>query len=359
MNDSKSILLIGTLTGRMGKGQSVCETFNRLLTQRGWAVHIASAQVARIARLADMLRTAWINRNQYRVALIDVFSGNAFIWAEVVGFLLRLLNKPYILALYGGALPEFARKSPRRVKYLLNSAAAIVSPTRYIQEPLSAYRSDIRLLSYGIDTEQLPFRLRQVAAPKLITMRALHATYNLPMAVQVLALLASDFPEAELIITGGDKGDGTLEKIRSESIRNGMARRVQMPGFIPYDELFSWIDRSDILLNTTNIDNTPVSVLEAMSCGLCIVSTNVGGMPYLLDHEQDALLVPPNNPEAMAFAVRRILTEPGLAEKLSRNARRKAEQYSWERVLPLWESLFAQIADSKAQVPAVPADAVQ
>ena len=81
-----------------------------------------------------------------------------------------------------------------------------------------------------------------------------------------------------------------------------------------------------------------------MACGLCIVSTRVGGIPYLLEDGSDALLVPPNDPDAMAAAVRRILTEPGLAERLSRNARQKASGFDWRTILPRWEALFTEIA---------------
>ena len=103
------------------------------------------------------------------------------------------------------------------------------------------------------------------------------------------------------------------------------------------------MNRGDIFLNTTNIDNTPVTILEALACGLCIVSTNVGGIPYLLEDECDALLVPPDNAEAMALAVRKILTMPDLAKHLSQNARKKAERFDWRKIIPQWESLFQRV----------------
>ena len=66
----------------------------------------------------------------------------------------------------------------------------------------------------------------------------------------------------------------------------------------------------DIFLNTSLVDNTPVSILEAMASGMCIVSTNVGGIPYLLKAGHEALLVSPGDPEKMAEAVRQILQDP-------------------------------------------------
>ena len=116
-----------------------------------------------------------------------------------------------------------------------------------------------------------------------------------------------------------------------------------MTGGIPNTEVPRWLNRGEIFLNTTNVDNTPVSVIEAMACGLPIVSTNVGGLPYLLQDGEDALLVPPNDVEAMRAAVHRVLTEPGLAKRLSRNARRKAETFDWANILPMWRELLGKI----------------
>lgn len=65
-------------------------------------------------------------------------------------------------------------------------------------------------------------------------------------------------------------------------------------------------ERRDILLKATNVENTPISVLEAMACRLCIVSTDVGGIPYLMKNEENALLMPPDDPQAMAGAIHHI-----------------------------------------------------
>ena len=83
--------------------------------------------------------------------------------------------------------------------------------------------------------------------------------------------------------------------------------------------------------------------MEAAACGLCIVTTNAGELPLLWENGVDAIIVPMNDSKAMADAVIRILTEPGLAQKLSTNARKKAENYDWSVILPQWEALFDRV----------------
>jgi glycosyltransferase involved in cell wall biosynthesis len=90
-------------------------------------------------------------------------------------------------------------------------------------------------------------------------------------------------------------------------------------------------------------------VLEALACGLCIVSTNPGGIPYLLRDGWNALLVNQGDAGAMAAAVRRILTNPGLAESLSQNARRTAEQFDWSVTLPQWDDVFRSVTTRAAR----------
>jgi glycosyltransferase involved in cell wall biosynthesis len=118
---------------------------------------------------------------------------------------------------------------------------------------------------------------------------------------------------------------------------------VVFPGCLGGERKLAVLVGADIFLNTASIDNTPVSVLEAMASGLCVVSTNVGGIPDLLAHEKDALLVPADSPSAMAEAAKRILMEPGLAERLSLDARCKAEGFDWRAVRPQWDALFSEV----------------
>lgn len=341
------LLLIGSFLSADGGSRSVGEELAVRLAGAGYPVFMASSRRPPLARLLDMLLAAWRRRSEYQLAYVEVFSGPAFHWAEAVTLLLRALHKPFALALHGGRLPIFAMRHPRRVKRLLGSANAVVAPSRYLLEGLYAFREDIRIIPNPIELEDYPFRLRSNPRPRLVWLRAFHSLYNPQLAVHVVAALSTVFPDVSLTMIGPDKGDGSLESTQNLARDLGVTDRIQIIGAVTKSEVPGCLDQGDIFINTTNVDNTPVSVMEAMACGLCIVSTSVGGIPYLLEHEQDALLVPPHDAWAMASAVRRILTEPGLAERLSRNARRKAEQYDWSVVLPQWKALFEEIACGK------------
>lgn len=348
VNVKSSVLLVGNFLSSTKGNYNVCEDLALRLEQTGLPVLTTSDKPARFPRLVDMVTTVWRKRHQYAVAHVDVFSGPAFALAEAVCWTLRGLDKPYVLTLRGGSLPVFAKRWPGRVRRLLQSAEVVTTPSEFLRVQLAPYRSDLRLLLNPIDLDLYRFETRPRPQPRLVWLRAFHSIYNPSLATEVVALLVKDIPELSLVMYGHDKGDGSLQTMRQLATRLGVSERIETPGGVPKSEVPERLNAGDIFLNTTNVDNSPISVLEAMACGLCVVSTNVGGMTYLLEHEQDGLLVPPGDAQAMAAAVRRILTEPGLAERLSRNARKSAEQFDWSNILPQWKSLITVAAQGNS-----------
>lgn len=339
-----AILLVGTFFSQKGH-KSVGEDLADHLRERGWQIITTSAKVERIPRFLDILSSIWNRRNHYQVAQIDVYSGLAFMWAEAAGWLLKRLNKPFVLTLHGGELPEFADRWPKRVGRLLHAAQAVTTPSNYLLEEMKSFRQDIHLLPNPLEIGSYPFRLRTKPKPDLVWLRAFHQIYNPMLAPHCLELLLTKFPDASMTMVGPDKDDGSFQETKRVAAALGVQDHICFPGGVPKAEVSNWLNKGDIFLNTTNIDNTPVSVMEAMACGLCVVSTNVGGIPYLLEDEQDALLVPPDDPQAMAEALKRVMTEPNLSERLSRNARKKVAKFDWENIVPEWEMILRQTSE--------------
>jgi glycosyltransferase involved in cell wall biosynthesis len=292
----------------------------------------------------DMLRSAWSWRGDYAVSHVDVFSGPAFLWAAAATWLLRRMGKPYVLSLRGGRLPDFARRWPRLVRPVLGSAKAVTVPSGYLLREMRPHRADLELLPNPLDLTAYPFENRAAPRPRLMWLRAFADTYNPVLAVRVLHRLSAKFPEATLTMIGPDKGDGSLGRTKATGAELGVSDRLRIIPGVFKEKVGEALSEGDIFLNTSNVDNAPVTVMEAMACGLPVVSTNVGGIPDLVSGDETALLVAPNDPDAMAAAVTRLVDEPGLAGRLTAHARRTAQRFDWAYVLPQWESLLRRVS---------------
>jgi glycosyltransferase involved in cell wall biosynthesis len=349
MNTQPAILFIGNFLSSSVGNRAVCEELTARLSASGWSILTTSSRPGRVARLADMLAAVWRHRSAYDAAHIDLYSGPSFVWAEAAAFALERLRKPFVLTLHGGALPEFARRWPRRTRRLLRSAACVTAPSTYLLEGMRTYGGEMRLIPNAIDLARYPFRLRDRPRPRLVWVRAFHQIYDPTLAVRTLALVRLHHPDATLDMIGPDKRDHSLDCARAAAATLGVAKAVRFHGPARKSDIPGWIDRGDIFLNTTTIDNTPVSVVEAMACGACIVSTRIGGVPHLVRDGAEGLLTEPHDAEGMAAAVDRLLSSPSLAARLSRSARSKTEQFDWSLVLPQWHDLLSSVATSGAE----------
>ncbi len=341
--NSKSIFWVGNFLPLHRGSPPVSGILSQMLGGQGWKYYSASSFINPFYRYLDIVFSILKQRKKYSIAHIDTFSGKYFFAAETAAGLFKQLNKPYILTLHGGNLPVFAEKNSGRVKALITSAACVIAPSKYLAEEMKTYRKDIQIIPNPLDITSYSFSPKRSVSPRLIWLRAFHSVYNPELAVKVLKLLIRDFPEASLTMIGPDKKDGSLQRTQKLASELELTGRVLFESAVPKTEVPKRLQMADIFLNTSHVDNAPVSVIEAMGCGLCVVSTNVGGVPYLLENQKEAVLVSPDNPEEMASAVHKILKDPDFAAGLSQNARNKAEQSDWSVVLPMWNRLFSSL----------------
>jgi len=103
-------------------------------------------------------------------------------------------------------------------------------------------------------------------------------------------------------------------------------------------------DAADIYLTATNIDNMPGSVIECLSCGLPVVTTDAGGVPYIVTNEETALIVPRDDHAAMAASAIRLLEDDRLAVRLGRNGREACVKFTWPAVRDSWVEAYHELA---------------
>lgn len=319
-----------------------------LFAEAGYDVRLTSEHPGRLRRLADILSSLVVWRNEVDLVVHSVFSGSAFGVTDAASALCRLLNLPQIFVLRGGALPEFAGRHPGWVARVMDRAEAIVAPSGFLAHQFSALAPDIQVIPNIIDLHLYPYRQRTKVQPRLLWMRTFHDVYHPEMAIETLAALRRTHPEATLTMAGQDKG--LLEPVRALAAEQGVDTAVRFAGFLDSAGKTREFAAHDIYLNTNRVDNMPVSVVEAAAFGVPVIATAVGGVPFLLEDGRSGLLVPDSDAEAMAEAVRRLIDDPDLASSLSANGRRLAEASAWPRVRLQWEALFQEVLDASPVV---------
>ena len=339
------LCFVGNMLGRnrgyvTTQGQIVAD----LLGGEGFRITSVSSKINRVLRLTEIVTTIVKGSRSFDVIVVEVYSGLGMIIGDVAGRLARFFKLPLIMVLHGGHLPEFIKQYPRWTRSVLDRATSLVAPSSFLVESVGQFGYQIAQIPNVIDIEDYPFRERGLIRPRLIWMRSFHQIYNPEMAIGVLVELRKSFPDATLTMAGVDKG--LLGHIKQIAEDRGVLDAVRFPGFLNSSEKARAFAAAEIYLNTNRIDNMPVSVIEACAFGLPVVATRVGGLPFLIDHRENGLLVPTDDVAAMADAVRELITDPDLTRRISLGGRRLAERSAWRRVRRDWEELLAKIVRS-------------
>ncbi len=332
------ILYIGNKLSHYGYSPSGVETLGEQLAEFN-DVQSISNKKNKLVRMADMVLSMIRRYNTYELVLIDTFSGKAFWYAIICSFIAIILNKKYILILRGGNLPKDIRSKRNIATYILNYSLYNIVPSHYLDDFLKSINIKSEYIPNFINIGNYRFKNRQFCRPFLFWVRSFHKVYNPQMAILVLNELQKTFPEAKLCMVGPDK-DGSLEHCRKMAVKLGLKDSVQFTGFLAKDKWVEMSDNFDFFINTTNYDNQPVSVIEAMSLGLPIVSTNAGGLKYLHNNGHDALIVDKNDFHAMVEKILILLYKPTLVKSLTRNARSKAEAFDWGSIKNSWQRIL-------------------
>lgn len=287
--------------------------------------------------MADMLQTVVRNKNWADVVIIDTYSTINFYYAVIVGFLCRKFNIPYIPILRGGNLPERLEKSKKLCQTLFKNAYKNVVPSAYLFEAFK--NKNIQNLIYipnTIPLENYDFKKREKVTYRLFWVRSFAALYNPEMALEVVETLQNEGKNVSLCMVGPDKG--SMEKCEKIAREKGLS--VTFTGLLDKKSWHKLSEEYDIFINTTNFDNTPISVIEAMALGLPVVSTDVGGLPFLIENAVTGILTPAKDAQTMADAITALVQNPDKMQHIANQARRQVEEFDWEVAKYKWNELL-------------------
>jgi glycosyltransferase involved in cell wall biosynthesis len=160
---------------------------------------------------------------------------------------------------------------------------------------------------------------------------------DLGTAIAAVALV----PEARLVVVGDGPDRSELERVAAASSAAG---RIEFRGALPRDDALRVVAGAEAGLLSSAWENLPHSAVEALSVGVPVVATSVGGVPEVVHDGENGLLVPPGRPEQLAAAIRRLLEEPGLRERLAAAARPSVKAISSEAIYGRLEELLGEAA---------------
>ncbi len=301
---------------------------------------LVSAQEAKLYRAADMLLAMLSTRSQLVCA--DVFSGNILNLLPIVSLIAQFRKKPLVLVLHGGQLPELFEKNPVAISKVFRRATLIVTPSLYLKQYFEKQGFNIQYLPNPVQLEHFPYA-PPPPAPKLLWIRAFAEIYNPALAIDTLVELRRTHPEASLTMIGPNAG--TLDQIRIQIAKKGLDDAVKIIGPISNNKLAEHHRSHSVFLNTTAYESFGSAVLEAAASGIPIVSASVGNISLLWKNEHEILFAQSLNAFDFAEKIRHILREPALTRQRSENARKKAEQFDIQFILPQWRTLFDGILE--------------
>lgn len=331
----KRILYIGNNLTKKTKYNSTIATLSNLLVSEGFSVSISSNKKSKIVRLLDMCWSVIKYRKNIDLILIDTFSTTNFYYAYFTSQLARFFKIPYIPILHGGNLPFRIDTSPKFSRRIFNFSKINVAPSKYLSLAFENKGYKTVIIPNTIAIDEYQFKKRVVFNPKILWVRAFDKIYNPTMAIKVLEILKKTYPNAKLCMVGPQK-DNSLELTKQLVKKLNLEESVEFTGVLPKEEWHQLSKEYDIFINTTNFDNTPVSLIEVMALGLPIISTNVGGIPFLIDDKKGGVIVDKNDVNAMTNAIIRFIDTPENTVKIIKNARNKAEKFDWNFVRGKW-----------------------
>jgi len=285
-------------------------------------------QLFRAARRADVLHVLGAAHSAFLFGAVP---------AVAIG---GMLGRPIILNYHDGRARKHFKYWGPFLRRVLREVDCVVVPSGYLQDEFRSRGFEAQVIPNVVDTGAFTYRPQASLPHRLVSTRLLEPLYAVENTLQAFRRLQVEYPDLVLDIYGdGVAGPGLRE----------LAGRLAVPGVsfhgeIPHERMPEILAQGGIMVNSSRVDNMPHFVLEAYATGLPIVSTAVGGIPYMIDPGRTGLLVPPDDPAALAAAIRRLLSEPDLASRLAEAGHRETERYTWASAQPAWRRIYRRVA---------------
>ncbi len=277
--------------------------------------------------------------------VIHIFSASylSFILAPAPAILLsRLFGKRCILNYRSGEADDHLTRWRRRIGWILRRVDKIIVPSGYLVTVFARHGFKAEAIPNIAESGEFRFRERPEVLPRILVPRNLEPLYDIETAIRAFVEIRRRNPNATLTITGTGSDESRLRRLVREEKLVG----IEFVGRIERDRMPQVYDEADIFLNTSVIDNMPVAIIEAFFTGLPVVTTNAGGIPYIVRDRENGLLCAMRDHKALAEAVCELVADADLRRSLATAGRRDTAAYCWESVRQRWADTYLNLVRS-------------
>jgi glycosyltransferase involved in cell wall biosynthesis len=279
--------------------------------------------------------------------VIHIFSASylSFLLAPTPAILIaKLYGKKVVLNYRSGEAADHLKHWARTALPIVRMADEIAVPSGYLVDVFEQFNLKARAVFNFVDTDRFRFRKRVPLRPNFLSNRNLEPMYNVACILRAFAMIQQRFPEARLTVAGDGSQRAELERLARELNLRG----VEFAGRVAPQKMPELYDAADIYLNSSNIDNMPGSIIEAFASGLPVVTTNAGGIPYIVTDSETGLLARLDDHKAIAERAIRLLEDKGLASKIITLAHEECRKYNWDAVKRDWLDLYHEAGHDMA-----------
>lgn len=309
---------------------------------------IAGVPVVRaVVRLVPYVIQLW--RSAKRADVVHVMANSGLSWhllAAPAIRIARIRGRPVVVNYRGGLAKAFLARSAGSVRRTLG-ASRVVVPSAYLQSVFKDYGVSAAIIPNAVDAELFKPRAGEAGAsrvgyPHVVIARNLEKIYGVDLALRAIPAVRLEFPACRISVAGEGPERARLEELATSL---GLGDSVRFTGRLDHREMATLYQDADLMLNPVRADNMPNSVLEALACAVPVVSTSVGGIPYLVRHAESAWLVEPESPQALADGVLRVLRDDALRSALVAAGLSLVQSFSWPAICRSWMELYRELTD--------------
>lgn len=325
--DMLRILIVANYISSTGGISGQVELLCKCLNKEGIEADIYSTKGGMISRLG-MFHDLYCEAKAYDVIHVHCCSYIGFFPAVLAIKVAKRLGKRIICTYHGGSAESFFKRFSWLVKYYLKQTNENIVLSGFLAGIFDKYGLMYRIIPNMLSVNESHYRERHEIQPNFISVRTLQPLYNIECIIKAFTIVKQSMPEAKLCILG----DGPCRKNLEQLVLDLKLEDVYFEGRVPNSKVYDYLDQSDIFISMPKIDNQPMSILEASECGLLVISSNVGGVPYMLEDNVTGLLVESDNFRQLAEKMIWAIEHGDKSLGIIKTAKKSLSNYSWDNI---------------------------